>query len=69
MQFTVSQLNLRTNIKKLTQNLPQNLKENAKLTEPNTKNRLKTWKIKNFKIRINLSCWIRIQEGKNDPQR
>jgi hypothetical protein len=20
-------------------------------------------------IRINLSCWIRIQEGKNDPQK
>jgi hypothetical protein len=22
-----------------------------------------------FRIRINLSCWIRIQEGKNDPQK
>jgi hypothetical protein len=21
-----------------------------------------------IRIRINLSCWIRIQEGKNDPQ-
>jgi hypothetical protein len=22
-----------------------------------------------FPVRINLSCWIRIQEGKNDPQK
>ncbi len=33
----------------------------------------KSWQANNpgfrIRIRINLSCWIRIQEGKNDPQK